>query len=262
MLDLTRKPIVLVTYDLAGMLDGLEMAEVVAGGRAPHAERPQVAVYINVTRGLLFNEDSVRKLLACAERGVPALWIPVTSGGTTGPVTLAGTIAINTAGVLAGVVLAQLAREGTPVVVPGFGGDSLDLRTMVDPYAGPEPKGVAASLAHRWGLPDVQPRRRQRLQGRRRAGGGRGRHDDARRRARRRPPHPRLRLPGVGPHRLARAARRSATSWPAGSTPWSARSTSPTRRWPSTSSRPTASTARTSSSTTRSPTTASGGTRR
>ena len=24
---------------------------------------------------------------------------------------------------------------------------------MVDPYAGPEPKGVSASLAHRWGLP-------------------------------------------------------------------------------------------------------------
>jgi trimethylamine--corrinoid protein Co-methyltransferase len=153
MLELTRKPIVLVTYDLAGMLDGLEMAEAAAGGPREHAERPQVAVYINVTRGLLFNEDSVRKLLACAERGVPALWIPVTSGGTTGPVTLAGTIAINTAGVLAGVVLAQLAREGTPVVVPGFGGDSLDLRTMVDPYAGPEPKGVAASMAHRWGLP-------------------------------------------------------------------------------------------------------------
>ncbi len=153
MLALTRKPLVLVTYDLAGMLDGLEMAEIVAGGRYALAERPQVAVYINVTRGLLFNEDSVRKLLACAERGVPALWIPVTSGGTTGPITLAGTIAINTAGILAGVVISQLAREGAPIVVPAFGGDSLDLRTMVDPYAGPEPKGVAASLAHRWGLP-------------------------------------------------------------------------------------------------------------
>ena len=149
----THKPIVLVTYDLAGMLDGLEMAEVVAGGRAAHAERPQLGVYINVTRGLLFNEDSVHKLLSCADRGIPALWIPVTSGGTTGPITLAGTIAINTAGILAGVVIAQLAREGAPVVVPAFGGDSLDLRTMVDPYAGPEPKGVAASLAHRWGLP-------------------------------------------------------------------------------------------------------------
>jgi len=142
-----------VTYALEGMLDGLEMAEIVAGGRAAHADRPQVAVYINVTRGLLFNEDSVRKLLVCAERGVPALWIPVTSGGTTGPITLAGTIAINTAGILAGVVLSQLAREGAPIVVPAFGCDSLDLRTMVDPYAGPEPKGVAASLAHRWGLP-------------------------------------------------------------------------------------------------------------
>ena len=149
----TRKPIVLVTYDVDGMLDGLEMAEIVAGGRAALEARPQLGVYINVTRGLLFNEDSVHKLLVCAERGVPALWIPVTSGGTTGPVTLAGTVAINTAGILAGVVLAQLAREGTPVVVPAFGGDLLDLRTMVDPYAGPEPKGVAASLAHRWGLP-------------------------------------------------------------------------------------------------------------
>lgn len=149
----TGKPIVLVTYDLAGMLDGLEMAEIVAGGRAVLAERPQLGVYINVTRGLLFNEDSVRKLLACAERGVPALWIPVTSGGTTGPITLAGTIAINTAGVLAGVVLAQLAREGAPVVVPAFGGDSLDLRTMVDPYAAPDARGPAGALAHWYGLP-------------------------------------------------------------------------------------------------------------
>jgi trimethylamine--corrinoid protein Co-methyltransferase len=153
MLARTGKPIVLVTYELAGLHDALEMAEIVAGGREALAERPQLGVYINVTRGLRFNEDAVRKLLLCAERGIPALWIPVTSGGTTGPITLAGTVAVNTAGVLAGVVLAQLAREGAPVVVPGFGGDSLDLRTMVDPYCGPEPKGVAASLAHRWSLP-------------------------------------------------------------------------------------------------------------
>ena len=153
LLTRTRKPIVLVTYELSGMLDALDMAELVAGGREALAARPQLGVYINVTRGLQFNEDAVRKLLVCAERGVPALWIPVTSGGTTGPITLAGTTAVNTAGILAGVVLAQLAREGASVVVPGFGGDSLDLRTMVDPYCGPEPKGVAASLAHLWGLP-------------------------------------------------------------------------------------------------------------
>ena len=153
MLARTSKPLVFVTYDVDGMVDALDMAELVAGGRAALEERPQAAVYINVTRGLLFNEDSVHKLLVCAERGVPALWIPVTSAGTTGPITLAGTIAVNTAGVLAGLVISQLVREGAPFVVPGFGGDSLDLRTMIDPYAGPEPRGVAASLAHRWGLP-------------------------------------------------------------------------------------------------------------
>jgi trimethylamine--corrinoid protein Co-methyltransferase len=153
MLVRTGKPILLVTYAMDGLRDALEMAELVAGGRAALAARPQLAVYVNVTRGLQFNEDSVHKLLLCAERGIPAMWIPVTSGGTTGPITLAGTMAVNTAGVLAGVVIAQLAREGTPVVVPGFGGDSLDLRTMVDPYCGPEPKGAAAALAHRWGLP-------------------------------------------------------------------------------------------------------------
>ena len=54
---------------------------------------------------------------------------------------------------LAGIVIAQLVREGAPVVVPGFGGDALDLRTTVDPYVGPDPKGAAEALAHHLGLP-------------------------------------------------------------------------------------------------------------
>lgn len=153
MLERTTKPIVLVTYDVAGMLDALAMAEAVAGGAEALRARPFVATYVNVTRGLVHNEDSLRKLLILAERGLPALWIPVTSGGTTGPVTTAGNITVNNAGVLVGVLLAQLVREGTPVVVPGFGGDALDLRTMVDPYAEPDHRGVVPSLAHHYGLP-------------------------------------------------------------------------------------------------------------
>jgi trimethylamine--corrinoid protein Co-methyltransferase len=95
----------------------------------------------------------VRKLLVCAERGVPALWIPVSSGGTTAPVTMAGGLAINTAGVLAGLVIHQLKHPGAPFVVPGMGGEALDLRTMVDPYACPDSRGTCAALAHHWGLP-------------------------------------------------------------------------------------------------------------
>jgi len=153
MLEHTTKPLVVVTYDVDAMLDAIAMAEAVAGGADALRERPTIALYINVTRGLVHNGDSLRKLLLLAERGLPALWIPVTSGGTTGPVTMAGNVALNNAGVLVGIVLAQLVREGTPVVVPGFGGDALDLRTMVDPYAEPDHRGMVPSLAHHYGLP-------------------------------------------------------------------------------------------------------------
>jgi trimethylamine--corrinoid protein Co-methyltransferase len=153
MLTHTHKPLVAVTYDVDAMLDVIEMAEAVAGGADALRARPQLALYINVTRGLVHNEDSLRKLLLLAERGLPAIWVPVTSGGTTGPVTTAGNLAVNTAGVLVGVVLAQLVREGAPVIIPSFGGDALDLRTMVDPYAEPDHRGTAAALAHHYGLP-------------------------------------------------------------------------------------------------------------
>jgi trimethylamine--corrinoid protein Co-methyltransferase len=153
MLRTTTKPLVVVTYDVDAMLDAIAMAEAVAGGADALREHPTIALYVNVTRGLVHNGDSLRKLLLLAERGLPALWIPVTSGGTTGPVTMAGNIALNNAGVLVGVVLAQLVHEGAPVVIPGFGGDALDLRTMVDPYAEPDHRGTVPSLAHHYGLP-------------------------------------------------------------------------------------------------------------
>ena len=84
MLQHTTKPLVVVTYDVDAMLDAIAMAEAVAGGAEALRERPNVALYINVTRGLVHNEDSLRKLLILAERGLPAMWIPVTSSGPPG----------------------------------------------------------------------------------------------------------------------------------------------------------------------------------
>jgi trimethylamine--corrinoid protein Co-methyltransferase len=153
MLDRTTKPLVIVTYEVDGLRDAIEMAEAVVGGPDALRERPLAAFYVNVTRGLVHNAEALQKLIVLAERGLPAIWAPVTSGGTTGPVTTAGNIVLNNAGVLAGLVLAQLVREGAPVIVPGFGGDALDLRTMVDPYAGPDHRGVVPSLAHHYDLP-------------------------------------------------------------------------------------------------------------
>jgi trimethylamine--corrinoid protein Co-methyltransferase len=153
MLNHTTKPIIIVTYEMSGLIDAVEMAEAVAGGSAALRGKPFVACYINVTTALLHNQDALQKLLYLAEKNLPALWIPVTSGGTTGPVTMAGNVALNNAGVLVGVVLSQLKREGAPLIVPGFAGDAIDLKTMVDPYAEPDHRGMAAALAHYYSLP-------------------------------------------------------------------------------------------------------------
>jgi trimethylamine--corrinoid protein Co-methyltransferase len=153
MLECTTKPLVVVTYDADALLDAIAMAEAVAGGPDALRERPTFAVYVNVTRGLVQNGDSLRKLQILAAKGLPAIWLPLTSGGTTGPITTAGNMALNHAGVLAGIVLAQLVREGAPIIVPGFGGQALDMRTMVLAYADPDQREVAPALAHHYGLP-------------------------------------------------------------------------------------------------------------
>lgn len=153
MLNYTTKPIVFVTYELSGCMDAVEMAEAVVGGPEALRQNPLVACYINVTTGLRHNEEAVQKLLYLAEKGLPALYIPVASGGITGPVTPAGSMAIVNAGMLVGLVLSQLKREGAPIIVPGWGGGSIDMRTMVGPYCAPDSRGLAEALAHYYNLP-------------------------------------------------------------------------------------------------------------
>ncbi len=153
MLNSTTKPIVFVTNEFSGCVDAVEMAEIVAGGAEALKQRPFVACYINVTTGLRHNEEALQKLLFLADKGLPALYIPVISGGISGPITMAGGMALINAGVLAGLVLSQLKREGAPFIVPGWGGGSLDMRTMVGPYCPPDSKGLAHALAHHYNLP-------------------------------------------------------------------------------------------------------------
>ncbi|MGB6864394.1 MAG: trimethylamine methyltransferase family protein, partial [Candidatus Aminicenantaceae bacterium] len=117
MLSHTTKPIIFVSYDFSGCVDCVEMAEVVMGGAEALRKNPLVACYINVPSGLLHNEDSLQKLLFLAEKNIPSLYIPSSTEGVTSPITTAGAVALDYAGVLVGLVLSQLKREGAPVIV-------------------------------------------------------------------------------------------------------------------------------------------------
>jgi len=153
MLNNTTKPIVMVTNEFAGCVDGIEMAEIVAGGAEALSRRPFVAVYINVTTGLRHNEEALQKLLFLAERNIPSLYIPVCIGGLTAPMSVPAGMALTNAGALVGVVLSQLKREGAPVILPGWGGASLDMRTTVSPYSWPDSRSMAHAMANFYGIP-------------------------------------------------------------------------------------------------------------
>ncbi len=153
MLNTTTKPIVYVTNEFSGCVDAVEMAEVVAGGADALKLRPTAACYINVTTGLQHNQEALQKLLFLAEKGLPALYIPVALGGVTGPITPAGSVALANAGVLAGLVLSQLKCEGAPFITSGMSGKGMDMRTMIQPYCGPDSLGISHAVAHHHNLP-------------------------------------------------------------------------------------------------------------
>jgi trimethylamine--corrinoid protein Co-methyltransferase len=153
MLNNTTKPVVFVTNEFSGAADAVVMAEIVAGGAEALRQRPNIACYINVTTGLRHNEEALQKLLFLAEKGLPAMYIPVVMGGTTGPITQPGSVALVFAGVLAGLVLSQLKREGAPYIFPGWGGAPIDMRTLISPYCTPNWGSIASALAHFYQMP-------------------------------------------------------------------------------------------------------------
>ncbi len=153
MLNHTTKPIVFVTNEFSGTVDAVQMAEAVAGGADELSDRPFVCCYINVTTGLRQNEEALQKLLFLSERNIPFTYVPVTQGGATAPVTLAGSYIAMNAGVLAGLVLSQLNRAGAPFIAPGQGGESLDMRTLVSPYAAPDDRPLCRAMGHFYRLP-------------------------------------------------------------------------------------------------------------
>jgi trimethylamine--corrinoid protein Co-methyltransferase len=153
MLFNSTKPILFVTLEFSGCVDAIKMAEAVAGGVDALQRNPLCACYINVSSALRHNQDALQKLLFMAEKGLPTTYTPVVLRGASGPVTAAGAIALANAGELAGLVVAQLKREGAPVILTGGVNDMLDMRTTIDCYADPTNREMLVELAHRYGLP-------------------------------------------------------------------------------------------------------------
>jgi trimethylamine--corrinoid protein Co-methyltransferase len=152
MLTNTTKPIIVVSYETEGLEDAVEMAEAIVGGAEALRKKPILTCYINVVSGRVHNADGLEKLLYLSGKGLPALYIPSSNAGVTSPMTQAGALAFDNAGILLGIVLSQLNREGAPMIISAMNPASIDMKTMVGPYAYPE-KGLMRSVAQRYGIP-------------------------------------------------------------------------------------------------------------
>ncbi len=156
MLSNTTKPLLFTAWSLEGLKDIHRMASIVCGGDKALEQKPFLVHYAEPITPLQHVAESMQKLLFCAEKRIPCAYVSAPIMGATSPATIAGTIALQNAEFLSGLVIAQLKRKGAPILYGG-GGTPMDMKTSVNIYCGPEAFLVHVAnkeMATYYGLPD------------------------------------------------------------------------------------------------------------
>lgn len=149
------KPNVYTARDREDVETIYRIAAAVAGGEQALREKPFFLLYAEPISPLMIIEESLQKLVFCAQKGVPSGYIPSPNTGGGGPITLAGALALGNAECLVGLVIAQLLNAGTPYVY-GMNTAAMDMKTTIVSYGSPEwPLGMMAQmdLARYYNLP-------------------------------------------------------------------------------------------------------------
>jgi trimethylamine--corrinoid protein Co-methyltransferase len=110
---------------------------------------------INSLSPLGYNVEMLEALVEYARWGQPLVLAALMMAGATGPITLAGILAVQTAELLAGIVLTQLINPGTPVIF-GSTSTNIDMRSGALVIGSPELSQLIvaqAQLARYYGLP-------------------------------------------------------------------------------------------------------------
>lgn len=129
----TDKPLMGSTSSKACAEQSLEMARMIWGS----TDKPVMLNLVDSLSPLQYAEEMVDALLVYAKAKQPLLIHSSCSMGSSGPITIAGSLVISNACTLAGICLAQLVNPGTPIVY-GLGGSPTDMRTGGYVNASPE----------------------------------------------------------------------------------------------------------------------------
>jgi len=129
MLRNTEKPVTCQDYGEMDVAHYTRLAAAVAGGEDELRARPNILLYCEPVSPLTHADSHIRGLLTFAKARVPVVYIPCPSSGATTPVTLAGALTQSNAEVLSGIVIAQLASPGAPMMYGSIVAP-FDMRTL------------------------------------------------------------------------------------------------------------------------------------
>jgi trimethylamine---corrinoid protein Co-methyltransferase len=118
---------------ITGSLDALRDDPVVSFGTCPVSP-------------LKLPRDATEVIVECSRLGLPDCILSMAMAGGSAPVTLAGTLVMHNAEVLAGITLAQLTEPGSPVTY-GSSTTAMDLRFAAASVGSPELALIGAAVA-------------------------------------------------------------------------------------------------------------------
>jgi len=135
--------------------DSVQMAAIVWDGVDRLKEQPVMISVVHANSPLKYSPAMAEIIIDMAHLGQPLVITDMVLAGTSGPVSLPGLLALANAEVLSGIVLAQLAGPGTPVVYGSVSAPA-DMRTITSAVGAPEAVVLASAviqLARHYGIP-------------------------------------------------------------------------------------------------------------
>lgn len=124
----------------------IDLAAVIAGGRDKLRERPFLTLCICPNSPLEIHEGASEVVIETAKAGLPISILSMGLVGGTTPSTLAGTLVVTNAEILAGIVLTQLVNPGNPVMY-GSSTTIMDMQFASSPVGAPEHGMFGAAVA-------------------------------------------------------------------------------------------------------------------
>jgi trimethylamine--corrinoid protein Co-methyltransferase len=133
----------------------VRIAEVASGGSEELAKRPAVSSFGCPVSPLQFDRANTESMVECAKAGMPYTVLSMAMAGASSPMSLAGTLSLINAEVLAGATVCQLLNPGTPVIY-GSVSSIMDMRTGVMALGAPERPVIntaVVEVAHSYRMP-------------------------------------------------------------------------------------------------------------